>query len=103
MRGADITQEELFSYRTLEERIPDGHPIRKLRKLRKVVDLLLKSMDEEFEPLYARTGRESIPATQAGSDRSPGSGGALGQFSGRFVCSQSCVALCVASQADPTR
>ena len=58
MRGADITQEELFSYRTLEERIPDGHPIRKLRK---VVDLLLKSMDEEFEPLYARTGRESIP------------------------------------------
>lgn len=58
MRGADITQEELFSYRTLEERIPDGHPIRKLRK---VVDLLLKSMDEELEPLYARTGRESIP------------------------------------------
>ena len=58
MRGADITQEELFSYRTLEERIPDGHPIRKLRK---VGDLPLKSMDEEFEPLYARTGRESIP------------------------------------------
>lgn len=58
MRGADITQEELFSYRTLEDRIPDGDPIRKLRK---VVDLLLKSMDKEFEPLYARTVRKSIP------------------------------------------
>ena len=58
MRGADITQEELFSYRTLEERIPDNHPIRKLRK---VVDLLLKTMDEEFEELYAKRGRDSIP------------------------------------------
>ena len=42
MRGADFTQEELFSYRTLEERIPSSHPIRKLRE---VVNLLLKSMD----------------------------------------------------------
>jgi transposase len=58
MRGADITQSELFSYRTLEERIPSDHP---LRKLRGVVDLLLKSMDEELEALYARTGRQSIP------------------------------------------
>jgi transposase len=58
MRGADITQEELFNYRTLEERIPDSHPIRALRK---VVDLLLKSMDAEFSELYAKTGRSSIP------------------------------------------
>lgn len=58
MRGADITQEELFSYRTLEERIPQSHPIRQLRK---VVDLLLKSMDAEFSALYAKTGRRSIP------------------------------------------
>ena len=33
MRGVDITQEELFSYRTLEERIPTSHPIRQLRKV----------------------------------------------------------------------
>ena len=26
MRGADITQAALFSYRTLEERIPSSHP-----------------------------------------------------------------------------
>jgi len=58
MRGADFTQEELFSYRTLEERIPSSHPIRKLRE---VVDLLLKSMDAEFSVLYSKRGRQSIP------------------------------------------
>jgi len=31
MRGADHTSTELFSYRTLEERIPPAHPLRKLR------------------------------------------------------------------------
>ena len=34
MRGADITQIDLFSYRTLEERIPANHPLRKLRLVR---------------------------------------------------------------------
>ena len=58
MRGADFTQEELFSFRTLEERIPKDHP---LRKLRAVVDILLKTMDSEFNALYARRGRDSIP------------------------------------------
>ena len=58
MRGADITQEELFSYRTLEARIPKNHP---LRKLRAVVDLLLTTLDAEFDALYARRGRDSIP------------------------------------------
>ena len=57
MRGADITQEELFSYRTLEARIPKKHP---LRKLRKVVDLLLTTLSDEFDALYARRGRDSI-------------------------------------------
>jgi transposase len=58
MRGADITQEELFSYRTLEARIPKNHP---LRKLRAVVDMLLTPLDGEFDALYARRGRDSIP------------------------------------------
>ena len=58
MRGADVTQEDLFSYRTLEERIPADHP---LRHLRKVVDSLLTTMDAERDALYAKTGRESIP------------------------------------------
>lgn len=58
MRGADITQEDLFSYRTLESRIPKKHP---LRKLRQVVDLLLATLNDEFDALYARRGRDSIP------------------------------------------
>ncbi len=58
MRGADITQAALFSYRSLEERIPSSHP---LRKLRVVVDTILVSMDRELDALYARTGRDSIP------------------------------------------
>lgn len=58
MRGADITQASMFSYRTLEERIPRKHP---LRKLRAVVDGLLASMNEELDAVYARTGRDSIP------------------------------------------
>ena len=58
MRGADITQIDLFSYRTLEERIPANHP---LRKLRLVVDAILGSMDGELDALYADFGRVSIP------------------------------------------
>lgn len=58
MRGADITQAAMFSYRTLEERIPKEHP---LRKLRAVVDGILASMDAELDALYAETGRDSIP------------------------------------------
>lgn len=56
MRGADITQEELFSYRTLEGRIPKHNP---LRKLRKVIDFLFTTLDDEFNALYARRGRDS--------------------------------------------
>jgi len=58
MRGADITQAALFSYRTLEQRIPKNHP---LRKFRVVVDAILASMDAELDALYAPTGRDSIP------------------------------------------
>jgi hypothetical protein len=42
MLGAVITQATIFSYRTLEERIPKKHL---LRKLRLVVDGLLASMN----------------------------------------------------------
>lgn len=58
MRGNDITQNGLFSYVSLEDRIPKHHPIRKIRAL---VDGVLASMDDTFESLYDRRGRESIP------------------------------------------
>ena len=50
MRGLDLKQNELFSYTTLEQRIPDDHPLRPLREL---VDTVLASMDQNFDRLYS--------------------------------------------------
>lgn len=57
MRQTDVTQHAMFSYRSLEERIPDGHPLRKLRVL---VDAILRNMEPEISALYSRRGRPSI-------------------------------------------
>ena len=54
MRGADVTEAKLFRYRPLEERIPQDHP---LRKLRGVVDVLLGTLYSDFNALYCRNGR----------------------------------------------
>lgn len=48
----------MFSYISLEERVPAKHP---LRKLRAVVDSLLSTMSTEFEAAYATGGRPSVP------------------------------------------
>ena len=58
MRGADVQQLGMFSYVSLEERVPAEHPIRKLRLL---VDVILGELDEVFAERYAREGRPSIP------------------------------------------
>ena len=58
MRGSEENQGPLFSYVSLESRIPPEHPIRAIRKL---VDEVLKSLDKDFEAMYALTGRPSIP------------------------------------------
>ncbi|MGA2720619.1 MAG: IS5 family transposase [Candidatus Acidiferrales bacterium] len=58
MRGHDEKQDEVFSYIPLEQRIPREHPLRRIRQL---VDGGLKEMGTQFEALYARRGRPSIP------------------------------------------
>ena len=58
MRGVDETIRSLFSYVDLEERIPARHP---LRKIRRVVNDALASLDADFEALYIDFGRPSIP------------------------------------------
>ena len=58
MRGNPDFQGAMFSYISLEERVPAAHP---LRKLRAVVDALLVTMSSEFEAVYARRGRPSVP------------------------------------------
>jgi len=57
MRGDDIQQNELFSYGSLEERIPENHP---LRPIRQMVDEALTQMSGRFDEIYGREGRPSI-------------------------------------------
>lgn len=58
MRGKDRQQHELFSYGSLEERVPADHP---LRPIRQMVEEALKALDGRFEELYDEDGRKSIP------------------------------------------
>lgn len=59
MRGEDIQQHDLFSYGSLEERVPADHP---LRPIRAMVDEALRALDGRFEEIYdADGGRKSIP------------------------------------------
>ncbi len=57
MRGADLRNEALFSYVNLEDRVPAGHP---LRKVREIVNAALAALDAAFAALYAAEGRPSI-------------------------------------------
>jgi transposase len=58
MRGWDVKSEALFSYVNCEARVPKDHP---LRPIRRIVDEALGALSPEFEQLYAKFGRPSIP------------------------------------------
>jgi transposase len=58
MRGEDIQQNELFSYGSLDERVPEEHP---LRPIRVMVNEALREMSSRFEEIYPEDGRRSIP------------------------------------------
>ena len=47
----------MFSYVTLEQRVPQEHPLREIRRL---TDVVLRSLSGEFDSLYAFSGRPSI-------------------------------------------
>jgi transposase len=57
MRGADVDQTGLFSYVSMESRIPANHPLRRVRVL---LDEALDSMSRDFDQVYATGGRESV-------------------------------------------
>jgi transposase len=61
MRGAFEDQGGLFSYISMEERVPEGHP---LRKIREYVRAVLVDMNGTFSRMYAKEGRPSIPPEQ---------------------------------------
>ena len=61
MRGREDQQEEVFSYIPLEKRVPQGHP---LRRIRAMADQALQELSPWLDRLYAQTGRPSIPPEQ---------------------------------------
>ncbi|GMV32163.1 MAG: hypothetical protein AMXMBFR59_42880 [Rhodanobacteraceae bacterium] len=58
MRGADVEQGGMFSYVSVESRVPANHPLRAMRTL---LDEALKGMNRDFDRVYAEGGRSSIP------------------------------------------
>jgi transposase len=51
----------MFSYVSLEKRVPADHP---LRAIREMTDAALKALSPRFSRLYSETGRPSIPPEQ---------------------------------------
>jgi len=50
MRGDQRVQDGMFSYVSLEQRVPQDHPLRAVRKL---TDTVLGTLSPEFDVLYA--------------------------------------------------
>jgi transposase len=61
MRGLENRQQVMWTQVSVEDLIPAGHPIRRIRK---VVEAVLDSLSPEFDAMYAVTGRPSIPPEQ---------------------------------------
>jgi transposase len=61
MRGTDQQQTVLFSFLSVEDRIPADHPLRAIQAL---VNPVLAALSPRFQSMYATTGRPSIPPEQ---------------------------------------
>ncbi len=57
MRGNERVQDRMFSYVSLEQRVPAEHPLQAVRRL---TDAVLEALDAEFDALYAGSGQPSI-------------------------------------------
>jgi transposase len=58
MRGDEGEEGPVFSYISAAQRVPADHP---LRAIRKMTDEALKALSSEFDRLYSKVGRPSIP------------------------------------------
>lgn len=61
MRGKPEQQLAMLTSLSTEDLIPKDHPIRRIRK---VVDEVLVGLDGDFEAMYSRIGRPSVPPEQ---------------------------------------
>src|ERR1700748_1101566 len=61
MRGSDYNQSGLYSYFSAEDRVPEDHPLRRIRGLG---DEALKELNRSFAKIYSKLGRRSVPPEQ---------------------------------------
>ena len=61
MRGHDEQPGHVFSYVSLEQRVPANHP---LRAIRRMTDPILARLSPHFTRMYSKIGRPSIPPEQ---------------------------------------
>ena len=61
MRGYENQQQQMFSYINLEERVPQNHP---LRKLKAITNQVLERISHHFDLIYSDIGCPSIPPEQ---------------------------------------
>jgi transposase len=58
MRGDDTHQDRLYSYVSPEQRVPADHP---LRAIRCMANTVLERLSPQWDALYSKLGRPSIP------------------------------------------
>ena len=58
MRGRRNPQSTMLAFVNLDERVPPDHP---LRIIKKVADDVLDRMSGDFDRMYSRIGRASVP------------------------------------------
>ena len=58
MRGRHEEQEVMLAYVNLEERVPKDHP---LQTIKTVAGEALKRLSPEFDRMYSKVGRASVP------------------------------------------
>jgi transposase len=61
IRGTDQQQGHFFSYISPEQRVRKNHP---LRPIRTTVDKVRKELSPEFNKMYSKVGRATIPPEQ---------------------------------------
>ena len=58
MRGSQPAQGGMFSFVSPDSRVPATHP---LRRVKQFTDIALRRLSRDFEAMYSRMGRPSIP------------------------------------------
>ena len=58
MRGRQYPQATMLAFVNLEERVPQDHP---LRTIKAVADEALERLSPEFDRMYSKVGRASVP------------------------------------------